>query len=104
MGFSANNVRGLILALSSSAFIGTSFIVKKKGLMRAGASGVGASSVSLLIYYIHICRYAFLYYCINGKTAAYECMSVKLGIIFMLGAKLVGALCLINQNFKVVLT
>ncbi|KAK1381177.1 putative magnesium transporter [Heracleum sosnowskyi] len=44
MGFSANNVRGLILALSSSAFIGTSFIIKKKGLMKAGASGVGASA------------------------------------------------------------
>ncbi|XP_074338393.1 putative magnesium transporter NIPA1 isoform X2 [Apium graveolens] len=44
MGFSVNNVRGLILALSSSAFIGTSFIIKKKGLIRAGASGVGASA------------------------------------------------------------
>ncbi|WOH13486.1 hypothetical protein DCAR_0832996 [Daucus carota subsp. sativus] len=44
MGFSADNVRGLVLALSSSAFIGTSFIIKKKGLMRAGASGVGAGS------------------------------------------------------------
>ncbi|XP_024533925.1 probable magnesium transporter NIPA4 isoform X2 [Selaginella moellendorffii] len=33
---------GLILALSSSVFIGSSFIMKKKGLKKAGASGVRA--------------------------------------------------------------
>ncbi|ERN10060.1 hypothetical protein AMTRI_Chr06g172690 [Amborella trichopoda] len=42
MGLSMDNVRGLILALSSSIFIGSSFIVKKKGLKRAGFSGVRA--------------------------------------------------------------
>eukprot|EP00261_Vitis_vinifera_P019739 XP_010650321.1 PREDICTED: probable magnesium transporter NIPA2 isoform X3 [Vitis vinifera] len=42
MGNSSDNVRGLILALSSSIFIGSSFIVKKKGLRKAGASGVRA--------------------------------------------------------------
>eukprot|EP01018_Ginkgo_biloba_P018784 Gb_18482 [translate_table: standard] len=36
---SSNNMKGLILALLSSAFIGASFIIKKKGLKRAGASG-----------------------------------------------------------------
>lgn len=56
MGFSADNVRGLVLALSSSAFIGTSFIIKKKGLMRAGASGVGAGSISLSLYHIYTCH------------------------------------------------
>ena len=35
---------GLSLAVSSSLFIGTSFIVKKKGLRRAGTSGVRAGS------------------------------------------------------------
>ena len=35
---------GLALAVSSSLFIGTSFIVKKKGLRRAGTSGVRAGS------------------------------------------------------------
>ncbi|XP_031480412.1 probable magnesium transporter NIPA3 isoform X2 [Nymphaea colorata] len=44
MGLSADNVRGLLLALSSSFFIGASFIVKKKGLKRAGASGLRAGS------------------------------------------------------------
>ncbi|GMH24761.1 hypothetical protein Nepgr_026604 [Nepenthes gracilis] len=41
-GMSADNIKGLILALSSSFFIGASFIVKKKGLKKAGASGVRA--------------------------------------------------------------
>ncbi|GKV24387.1 hypothetical protein SLEP1_g34002 [Rubroshorea leprosula] len=43
-GMSSDNIKGLVLALSSSLFIGASFIVKKKGLKRAGASGVRAGS------------------------------------------------------------
>ncbi|XP_071706658.1 probable magnesium transporter NIPA1 [Rutidosis leptorrhynchoides] len=43
-GISSDNIRGLILALSSSLFIGSSFIIKKKGLMKAGATGVRAGS------------------------------------------------------------
>nr|XP_010910706.2 probable magnesium transporter NIPA6 [Elaeis guineensis] len=38
----ANNLKGLILAVASSAFIGASFIFKKKGLKRAGAAGARA--------------------------------------------------------------
>ena len=30
---------GLLLAISSSIFIGSSFIIKKRGLRKAGASG-----------------------------------------------------------------
>ncbi|KAK8658473.1 hypothetical protein V6N13_036679 [Hibiscus sabdariffa] len=41
MGFSDNS-KGLILAVASSAFIGSSFILKKKGLKRAGSSGTRA--------------------------------------------------------------
>ncbi|XP_042046189.1 probable magnesium transporter NIPA4 isoform X1 [Salvia splendens] len=41
-GMSSENIKGLVLALSSSLFIGASFIVKKKGLKKAGASGVRA--------------------------------------------------------------
>eukprot|EP00271_Cylindrocystis_brebissonii_P022077 TRINITY_DN8289_c0_g1_i1.p1 TRINITY_DN8289_c0_g1~~TRINITY_DN8289_c0_g1_i1.p1 ORF type:complete len:305 (+),score=39.21 TRINITY_DN8289_c0_g1_i1:244-1158(+) len=37
-----DNHKGLFLALSSSVFIGASFIVKKKGLRKAGATGVRA--------------------------------------------------------------
>ncbi|KAL6776954.1 hypothetical protein ACKKBF_B19605 [Auxenochlorella protothecoides x Auxenochlorella symbiontica] len=43
MGVS-EQTKGLILAISSSVFIGSSFIVKKKGLRRAGASGLRAGS------------------------------------------------------------
>ncbi|XP_039137785.1 probable magnesium transporter NIPA4 [Dioscorea cayenensis subsp. rotundata] len=43
-GLSEDNVKGLVLALSSSLFIGASFIVKKKGLKKAGASGVRAGA------------------------------------------------------------
>uniref|UniRef100_A0A2P2JTS7 Probable magnesium transporter n=1 Tax=Rhizophora mucronata TaxID=61149 RepID=A0A2P2JTS7_RHIMU len=42
MGISADNVHGLILAISSSIFIGSSFIVKKQGLKKAGAFGTRA--------------------------------------------------------------
>ncbi|XP_042483055.1 probable magnesium transporter NIPA3 isoform X2 [Macadamia integrifolia] len=43
MGFSKDNLIGFVLAISSSAFIGASFIIKKKGLKRAAAaSGVRA--------------------------------------------------------------
>nr|KAJ0207555.1 hypothetical protein LSAT_V11C500266110 [Lactuca sativa] len=41
---SADNIKGLILALSSSLFIGSSFIIKKKGLNKTGASGIRAGS------------------------------------------------------------
>ncbi|XP_024933415.1 probable magnesium transporter NIPA6 isoform X2 [Ziziphus jujuba] len=40
MGVSDNS-KGVILAVASSAFIGSSFILKKKGLKRAGAIGIG---------------------------------------------------------------
>jgi hypothetical protein len=37
MGLSKENVTGLILALMSSLFIGSSFIIKKQGLRRAAS-------------------------------------------------------------------
>ncbi|KAJ6884704.1 hypothetical protein NC652_031646 [Populus alba x Populus x berolinensis] len=43
-GISTDNIKGLVLALSSSFFIGASFIVKKKGLKKAGASGLRAGA------------------------------------------------------------
>nr|CAB3465196.1 unnamed protein product [Digitaria exilis] len=46
-GMSADNIKGLLLALFSSLFIGASFIVKKKGLKKAGASGVRAGEALL---------------------------------------------------------
>ncbi|PIN14462.1 hypothetical protein CDL12_12907 [Handroanthus impetiginosus] len=41
----SDNIRGFVLALSSSIFIGSSFIIKKKGLKIAGASGTRAMFV-----------------------------------------------------------
>ncbi|KAK9677579.1 hypothetical protein RND81_11G153200 [Saponaria officinalis] len=37
-----DNVRGLVLAVGSSLFIGTSFILKKKGLRKAAVNGTSA--------------------------------------------------------------
>ncbi|XXG65178.1 hypothetical protein AAC387_Pa05g2949 [Persea americana] len=39
-----DNLKGFILAVTSSTFIGASFILKKKGLKRAGASGARAGA------------------------------------------------------------
>ncbi|KAL3506453.1 hypothetical protein ACH5RR_031835 [Cinchona calisaya] len=44
MGGVSDNVKGLILAISSSIFIGSSYIVKKKGLKKAAANGTRAGS------------------------------------------------------------
>uniref|UniRef100_A0A2N9F9Y8 Probable magnesium transporter n=1 Tax=Fagus sylvatica TaxID=28930 RepID=A0A2N9F9Y8_FAGSY len=43
-GISSDNVHGLVLAVSSSVFIGSSFIIKKKGLKKAGTTGLRAGS------------------------------------------------------------
>jgi len=55
-GMSADNIKGLVLALSSSFFIGASFIVKKKGLKKAGASGVRAGELISIPDFLHIYR------------------------------------------------
>ncbi|KAJ6777073.1 hypothetical protein OIU74_001114 [Salix koriyanagi] len=44
MGISPDNVHGLVLAVSSSVFIGSSFIVKKKGLIKSGNNGTRAGA------------------------------------------------------------
>ncbi|XP_042486518.1 probable magnesium transporter NIPA2 [Macadamia integrifolia] len=44
MGLSSDNLKGLFLAISSSFFVGSSFIVKKKGLKKAEAKGRRAGS------------------------------------------------------------
>ena len=51
MAMSADNIRGFALALSSSVFIGSSFIVKKIGLKKAGMYGVRAGSASFSIFH-----------------------------------------------------
>lgn len=51
-GMSSDNIKGLVLALSSSLFIGASFIVKKKGLKKAGASGVRAGKIPSIRHWV----------------------------------------------------
>lgn len=55
MGVSDNS-KGLILAVASSAFIGSSFILKKKGLKRAGAAGTraGFDFVKFLAFFLFL--------------------------------------------------
>jgi magnesium transporter len=50
--------KGLLLAISSSAFIGASFIVKKKGLQKAGSTGLraGTARTQPLLAPLHACR------------------------------------------------
>jgi hypothetical protein len=51
MALSSDNLTGFILAMLSSAFIGASFIIKKKGLKRAAAaSGVRAGEFCKALY------------------------------------------------------
>ena len=45
---SADQGKGLALACSSAFFIGSSFIIKKKGLRAAGVSGIRAGKNLLL--------------------------------------------------------
>lgn len=45
MVLSSDNVRGFLLAVSSSVFIGSSTIIKKKGLIKSGAAGTRAGLV-----------------------------------------------------------
>lgn len=59
-GMSSDNVKGLVLALSSSVFIGASFIVKKKGLKKAGASGVRAGSTPLIHFFCLYLVYIYI--------------------------------------------
>ncbi|CAM8924435.1 hypothetical protein QQ045_023079 [Rhodiola kirilowii] len=48
MGLSSDNIHGFLLAVSSSIFIGSSFIIKKKGLMKATGQRAGSGGHSYL--------------------------------------------------------
>jgi hypothetical protein len=72
----ADNQIGLGLALSSSAFIGSSFIVKKKGLLRARSSGHGAGELACIISVMFIERGWRL--CISSRVALVDRAFYKL--------------------------
>lgn len=57
----SDNEIGLVLAVSSSVFIGSSFILKKKGLKRAAANGTRAGSFPFLFVY-NIAAFILLFF------------------------------------------
>ena len=61
----SDNEKGLILAVASSLFIGTSFILKKKGLKRAAASGTRAGQSQFhsksISRSLRIVQFSFIY-------------------------------------------
>lgn len=66
MTLSKDNLIGLVLALSSSAFIGASFIIKKKGLRKAASYGVGAGLFLLSPFQFSILGRFFCYFLLIG--------------------------------------
>ena len=61
------NLKGFILALLSSGFIGASFIIKKKGLRKAAAaSGVRAGDFFFFFSFLFWSQFLFFY---NGFLA-----------------------------------
>lgn len=50
---SKENIKGVVLALLSSLFIGASFIIKKKGLRRAAAAS-GVRAGEFLLTYVFL--------------------------------------------------
>lgn len=78
-GMSSDNIHGLILALSSSLFIGSSFIIKKKGLMKAGATGIRAGNFLFyltlnLIIYLFVLEYIICVYSIYSASVCLDFM------------------------------
>uniref|UniRef100_A0A0E0H0R9 Probable magnesium transporter n=1 Tax=Oryza nivara TaxID=4536 RepID=A0A0E0H0R9_ORYNI len=55
----ADNIKGLLLALSSSLFIGASFIIKKKGLKKAASSSSSALRAVVVGEVANFAAYAF---------------------------------------------
>jgi hypothetical protein len=45
----SSNIKGCVLAFVSSAFIGVGFIIKKKGIKRAGAPGAQAGELYIIV-------------------------------------------------------
>jgi hypothetical protein len=70
MVMSLDNLRGFALATSSSAFIGSSFVIKKIGLKKAGDAGVRAGCAS------HLCLLEFFLYRIQGDLRMFKSLTL----------------------------
>ncbi|KAH1038512.1 hypothetical protein J1N35_040255 [Gossypium stocksii] len=73
---SMDKLRGLILAVSSSVFIGSSFIIKKQGLKKAGASGPRASSFNFTVIIGEIANFAAYAYAPAILVTPLEALSI----------------------------
>jgi hypothetical protein len=74
--------KGLVLAVSSSIFIGASFIVKKKGLRAAGATGIRAGltpgrAVVTVVMHGHD-KLSRVYFAYNAGSGGYSYLSKPL--------------------------
>ncbi|XP_004139056.1 probable magnesium transporter NIPA6 isoform X1 [Cucumis sativus] len=69
MGFSEDNLTGVILALLSSGFIGASFIIKKKGLRRAAAASGVRAGVGGYTYLLEPLWWIGMFIMIVGEAA-----------------------------------
>jgi hypothetical protein len=81
----AANLKGALLAVASSAFIGVSFIVKKKGLRRAGASGTRAGT--------HVPGIS-----VASNQKAPPFFFVSLSLVFVISVIIMGRLSASNSN------
>lgn len=77
VALSADQAKGLALACSSAFFIGSSFIIKKKGLRVAGTNGVRAGAVTLRVQ-LHANMFARY---LLGENALNSKQLVVLGMI-----------------------
>lgn len=74
-GWNEDQMIGLVLAVSSSIFIGSSFIIKKRGLRMAGANGVRAGGTHMFapkpfkLFYVYKC---------NILSAHHDCIQYHL--------------------------
>ncbi|GKD50139.1 probable magnesium transporter NIPA6 [Tanacetum coccineum] len=77
MGVSENTT-GLILAVLSSGFIGTSFILKKKGLKKAAATtGYGAENMLVMAWaVVDDLQFTFLNALVNRVDVCVEMQSL----------------------------
>ncbi|KAF2297417.1 hypothetical protein GH714_023292 [Hevea brasiliensis] len=90
-GMSSDNIKGLVLALSSSLFIGASFIVKKKGLKKAGASGLRAGAGGYSYLYEPLWWIGMI---TSNAALAHVILREKLHIFGILGC----ALCVVGST------
>lgn len=100
MGFSKDNLKGFVLALLSSGFIGASFIIKKKGLRRAAAaSGVRAGdflftyffSISVFLLPILVLSDGVFFLLLIGLLLILDCCRLW-RVLLSLGASMVAGL------------